>query len=212
MTSGMLPALIVLGLFAVLGALIPTRRRRSGRWNLAKPTRNRGTPFLDLSDHGDQLKAVEAAILKPKKPVNSEASRVLIQLEHITRQRPARRYRIFAEMSLGAFVATEGPRDRKEIGHLAWRAISAKRLDFLIIDGRGYPAVAIEYHGTGHHQEGGQAAARDAVKRRALEKAGIELVEIQANYDTHQSQLMVEHALDRYEGRADNTSALCAAP
>ena len=113
---------------------------------------------------------------------------------------------------MGAFVATEGPRDRKEIGQLAWRAISAKRLDFLIIDGRGFPAVAVEYHGTGHHQEGGQAAARDAVKRRALEKAGIEFVEIQVSYDTYQSRLMVERALDRYEGRADGASALRAAP
>ena len=212
MTGGLFPALFFLGILAALGALIPTRRRRSGSSNRAKRTRNGGAPYLDLSDHGDQLKAVEAAILKPKKPVNSEASRVLIQLEQITRQRPERRYRVFAEISLGAFVATEGPRDRKEIGQLAWRAISAKRLDFLIIDGRGFPAVAVEYHGTGHHQEGGQAAARDAVKRRALEKAGIEFVEIQVSYDTYQSRLMVERALDRYEGRADGASALRAAP
>lgn len=146
MTNGSMPALIILGIAAVLGAMTRKRRRRSGSWNRSTSTGTGGTPLLDLSDHGDQLKAVEAATLKPKKPVNTEVSRILIQLEQITRQRPVHGYRIFAQMSLGAFIATEGPGDRKEIGHLAWRAISAKRHDFLIIDGRGYPAVAIEYH------------------------------------------------------------------
>ena len=81
-------------------------------------------------------------------------------------------------------------------------AINSKRVDFLIIDTFGHPAAAVEYHGSGHHRQGGRAAARDAVKRRALEKAGIELVEIQATYDARQSQWMVEHALERYEKRA----------
>ncbi len=58
----------------------------------------------------------------------------------------------------------------------------------------------------------GQAAARDAVKRRALEKGGIELVEIQVSYDARQSQMMVEHALERYEKHAGSAAAIRAAP
>ena len=40
----------------------------------------------------------------------------------------------------------------------------------------------IEYHGTGHHQ--GTAAARDAVKKEALRKAGIGYHEVAAGHTT----------------------------
>ena len=41
---------------------------------------------------------------------------------------------------------------------------------------------ALEYQGTGHHQ--GNAAARDAVKKEALRKAGIEYHEVVAGHTT----------------------------
>ena len=41
---------------------------------------------------------------------------------------------------------------------------------------------AIEYQGTGHHQ--GSAAARDAVKKEALRKAGIGYHEVVAGHTT----------------------------
>lgn len=209
MTSGLLPILIGLGIAAIIAGLIPRRR---GSWK-RRPTASRSdSKFLDLSDPGDQLTAVEAAILKPRKPVNREASAVLRQLEHIVKTRATHHYRVFAEVSLGAFVTAEGSERRERAGRLAWMAINSKRVDFLIIDTFGDPAVAVEYHGTGHHQRGGRAAARDAVKRRALEKAGIELVEIQVSYDAKQSQMMVEHALERHEKRAENAPAARAAP
>lgn len=209
MTTGLLPIVTGLGIAAVIAGLIP-RKRRSRAWRPTASRKNAG--FLDLSDAGDQLKAVEAAVLKPRKPVNRQASTVLRQLEHLVKTRLNHHYRVFAEVSLGAFVTTESPEGEKRKGWQAWMAINSKRVDFLIIDTFGHPAVAVEYHGTGHHQEGGQAAARDAVKRRALEKAGVELVEIQASYDAKQSQMMVEHALERYEKRTERTAVVCAAP
>jgi len=45
-----------------------------------------------------------------------------------------------------------------------------------VIDASGKPKLAIEYHGSGHYQ--GNAEDRDAVKRLALKKAGIPLLEI----------------------------------
>lgn len=199
MIPGLLPIVIGVGFAALLGGLIPRRQTRARRRRVRSGADG---PFLDLSDPGDQLKAVEAAVFRPKKPVNREAAAVLRQLEHLVKTRAAHHYRVFAEVSLGAFVTTEG---QKREGWLAWRAINSKRVDFLIIDTFGHPAAAVEYHGSGHHLEGGQAAARDAVKRRALEKAGIELVEIQASYDATQSQWMVERALERYEKRASDS-------
>ncbi len=205
-TTGLLPTLIGLGLVAVLAGLIPKRKSRVRKPQTAPRTDG---AFLNLSDPGDQLKAVEAAVLRPKKPVNREASTVLRQLEHLVKTRATHHYRVFAEVSLGAFVTTEEAGSQARKGWLAWMAINSKRVDFLIIDTCGHPAVAIEYHGTGHHREGNQAAARDAVKRWALEKAGIELVEIQASYDATQSQMMVEHALKRYESHAETKAAAC---
>ena len=202
MMSGLLPAILVLGAAAALAALMPGQRDNARKWNRGTPVRKGAQiEFLDLSNHGDQLKAVEAAILKPRRPVNQAASVVLRQLEGIIRRRATRHYRVFAEVSLGAFVTADGPDGQERIGNLAWRSINSKRVDFLIIDQDGHPALAVEYHGAGHHHQGGHAAARDAVKRRALEKAGIELVEIQTVYDSEQSSMMVERALERYERR-----------
>ena len=42
----------------------------------------------------------------------------------------------------------------------------------------------IEYQGSGHHLSGGAAAARDAVKKEALRKAGIGYHEVVAGHTT----------------------------
>jgi very-short-patch-repair endonuclease len=200
-------ALIALVAAALLLSLAEGQRRRPRKWHRLTP-QGRDKTFLDLSDPGDQLKAVEAATVTPRKPVNYSASGVLKLLEALVADRRAHHYRVFAEVSMGAFLTTAAPKGHEHIGNLAFRSINSKRVDFLIIDTAGHPALAVEYHGAGHHQAGGRAAARDAVKRRALEKAGIELVEIQNSYDAMQSRVMVEHALERYEKRAPRSASV----
>jgi Protein of unknown function (DUF2726) len=54
--------------------------------------------------------------------------------------------------------------------------INSKRVDLLIVSRRGEPIVAIEYQGHGHYQ--GTAAARDAVKKEALRKAGVRYIAV----------------------------------
>ena len=53
----------------------------------------------------------------------------------------------------------------------AFNAINAKRVDFLLVHPDQRLRMAIEYQGQGHHQ--GAAAARDAVKKEALRRAGV---------------------------------------
>ncbi len=77
-------------------------------------------------------------------------------------------WRVFAQVSLGE-VLTCPDRD-------GFNAINAKRVDLLIADASFTPLAAIEYQGSGHHL--GKAAARDAVKKEALRKAGIGYIEI----------------------------------
>ena len=60
--------------------------------------------------------------------------------------------------------------------------INSKRVDLLLIDGDCKPLHAIEYQGRAHHQ--GTAAARDAVKKEALRRAGIGYYEVVADKTT----------------------------
>jgi hypothetical protein len=58
----------------------------------------------------------------------------------------------------------------------AYSAINSKRVDLLIVSCSGDPIAAIEYQGHGHYQ--GTAAARDAVKKEALRKAGVQYIAV----------------------------------
>lgn len=58
----------------------------------------------------------------------------------------------------------------------AFWAINSKRVDLLLVSAKGFPLAAIEYQGEGHYQ--GTAYARDAVKKAALQRAGVAYIEI----------------------------------
>ena len=69
--------------------------------------------------------------------------------------------------------------------------INSKRVDLLLVDADCRARHAIEYQGTGHQQ--GSAAARDAVKKEALRKAGIGYHEVVAGHTTPKElRLLVE--------------------
>ncbi|HJQ78301.1 MAG TPA: DUF2726 domain-containing protein [Lacipirellulaceae bacterium] len=75
--------------------------------------------------------------------------------------------RVFAQTSLGEIL--------KSSNEDAFRSINSKRVDILVVDRGGWPFLAVEYQGDGHYQ--GTAAARDAVKKEALRKAGVRYME-----------------------------------
>ena len=83
-------------------------------------------------------------------------------------------WQVMAQVSLGEFLASE---DRE-----AYACINSKRVDFALMDAECRVRHALEYQGNGHHQ--GSAAARDAVKKEALRKAGIGYHEIVAGHTT----------------------------
>ncbi|MEE4351017.1 MAG: DUF2726 domain-containing protein [Pacificimonas sp.] len=60
----------------------------------------------------------------------------------------------------------------------AYLAVNAKRCDLIVVDENWRPVAALEYQGSGHYQK--DAAARDAVKREALRRAGIGWIEVLA--------------------------------
>lgn len=77
-----------------------------------------------------------------------------------------------------------GPRIKSGVtGWAADLCINSKCVDLLLVDGACRARHAIEYQGSGHHL-GSDAAARDAVKKEALRKAGIGYDEVVAGKTT----------------------------
>ena len=85
-------------------------------------------------------------------------------------------WQVMAQVSLGEFISST---DKDAYG-----CVNSKRVDFALMDPAARVIHAIEYQGTGHHLEGGAAAARDAVKKEALRKAGIGYHEVVAGHTT----------------------------
>ncbi len=182
--------LVVLTIGGVIGILLETilnridREKRRAYWrgrNAAqrKPeARPRSsseavarTNSADLA--ADQLKAVMKARFKPRALLNRPEAQVFRALDRIVIARNPG-WQVMAQVSLGEFLASE---DKD-----AYLAVNSKRVDFALMDEDCRVRHALEYQGNGHHQ--GTAAARDAVKKEALRKAGIGYHEVVAGHTT----------------------------
>lgn len=152
----------------------------------------------DITSTDNQLRFIEDAALQPAVPINREAFKVFRTIESDLPNRGTR-YRLLAEVAMGAFIKTSRHHGTAAERKRAYSTYGSKRVDFLIIDPFGRPALVVEYHGSGHHQA--NASARDAVKKRALQKAGVELLEVYPHSDPHQYLQVLSHLLDRHESR-----------
>jgi hypothetical protein len=129
----------------------------------------------DVSDSENQLRFIRQTELHAVPPVNREASRVLYALaEWIDANRPG--WRMSFEVSMGAFIKTTNDTEDR-IEKAAFSSYNSKRVDFLLTDRFGQPMLVVEYHGSGHDLSD-DAADRMKVKRLALGRAKIPLVEI----------------------------------
>ena len=116
----------------------------------------------------DQLKAVMKARFTAQPLLNIPERRLLECIDKaLAELSPG--WRAMAQVSLGEVLRSEF----KD----AFMAINSKRVDLLIMDRDFRPLHAVEFQGTGHHL-GPETAARDAVKREALRRAGIGFVEV----------------------------------
>ena len=122
------------------------------------------------SDATMQLGKVIEAPFKARPLLNKPEQRLLAGLDHVIAEDAPAQWRAMAQVSLGEIVSSP---DKD-----AFLAVNSKRVDLLVIDGNCAPLFAIEYQGDGHHQ--GLAAARDAVKKEALRRAGIDYEEIKS--------------------------------
>jgi len=137
-------------------------------------------------DASDQLRIVMGADFTTRPVLNRGEARVFRELDRMVIGRnPA--WQVMAQVSLGEILSCK---DRE-----AYRCINSKRVDLLLMDGDCQPRHAIEYRGRGHHQSA--AAARDAVKKEALRRAGIGYHEVVAGHTTPaELRRLVERLVD----------------
>lgn len=122
---------------------------------------------LNMVDYSQQLMAVESSSFERQQIMNRTEYRVFKVLE--TEVASAKKgYRVFVQIPLGEILKAQQ--------EIARRSINSKRVDAVVVDRAGWPIVAIECQGSGHYQN--NAAARDAVKREALRKAGVRYLEV----------------------------------
>jgi len=175
-----------IGLFYVViyrtnGALPAARPRRVYR----KPSRFAKEPAPDLTLAAQQLSAVMAAPFEKQKVLSWPEYKVFSIIEDVA-VTARRGHRVYAQTSLGEILSS--PSDD------AFRSINSKRVDILVVDCRGWPALAVEYQGNGHYQ--GSAAARDAIKREALRKAGVRYLEVFEDNSPEQIRSVVREHLE----------------
>ena len=140
------------------------RRRRWGRDEGVVPFKWEDAPVTDAAE---QLRLVMGAEFEKRPLLSRSEAQVLYAAERAVNTADLN-WRVMAQVSLGEVLACRDAR--------AYSAINSKRVDLLIVSRRGDPIVAIEYQGHGHYQ--GTAAARDAVKKEALRKAGVRYIEV----------------------------------
>jgi hypothetical protein len=127
-----------------------------------------------------------------KRLLNKPEYGLLRQLETLVQRAPGG-YRLFAQVSYGAFLEATSRHDLEETRKAAEHAPIRKRADFLIIDRYGNPVAVLEYQGDGHYQ--GNAHDRDQAKRIACHRAGIPFIEVPAEGLTCGQRLDLEQRL-----------------
>ncbi|RAK57023.1 DUF2726 domain-containing protein [Phenylobacterium deserti] len=170
---------VALAFFAGQQLKLPFTRRahRRGPWPARKGGLQPGAANLRavetptrpaIADGPEQLRIVSEAKFEIQPLLNKGEVRWLYTAEKFVADRNLG-WRVMAQVSLGEILSTPDK--------AAYAAINSKRADLLIVDQRGHALAAIEHQGEGHYTSS-TTAARDAVKREALRKAGVRFIEM----------------------------------
>jgi hypothetical protein len=138
-------------------------------------------------DAADQLRIVMGASFTIQPLLNKSEARVFKELDRLVIScNPG--WQVMAQVSLGEILRSKDAD--------AYRCINSKRVDLLLVDEDCQPRYALEYQGGAHYH--GTAAARDAVKKEALRRAGIGYHEVIAGHTTpSELRRLVERLVDK---------------
>lgn len=173
--------LVLLGVGAVIGVAVERytaaidREKRKAWWRGRNSARSNAAPLRAKAPSGasvdiasEQLRLVMKSDFTAQRLLNKSERYLLTKIDQFLAEDHAG-WRSMAQVSLGEIVQSQ---DKD-----AYLAINSKRVDLLIVDSDCQPIGAIEYQGTGHHL-GRETAARDAIKKEALRRAGIGYIEV----------------------------------
>lgn len=149
--------------------------RRKNAWRWQKKGGRGSSPAVqaDKKDAADQLRAVMKADFTIQPLLNKSETRLFKELDRLVLARHPE-WQVMAQVSLGEILRCKDSD--------AYGCINSKRVDLLVVDENCNAIAAIEYQGDGHYLT--DAAARDAVKKEALRKAGIGYHEVVAGHTT----------------------------
>jgi hypothetical protein len=139
-------------------------------------------------DAADQLRTVMRADFKAQRLLNKSETRLFNAIDKwVIELRPG--WQVMAQVSLGEILQCKD--------NDAYACINSKRVDLLIVDDECRPLHAIEYQGGGHYKGAHHTAARDAVKKEALRRAGIGYVEVVAGDTPAELKRVVERLVQK---------------
>lgn len=192
---------IVLGAGAALGIAVErfvealNRAERRAYWKGRNAARKRsGAPGAGGAQGGaalaaEQLRTVMQASFRAR-PLMNRSERRLLGVVDAALAAESPGWRAMGQVSLGEILSSPDK--------AAYFAINSKRVDLLIVDADCRPLHAVEFQGAGHHT-GKTAAARDAVKKEALRRAGIGYVEVVTGDTPAEVREMVRKLAGRVE-------------
>jgi hypothetical protein len=174
--------------------------RRKNEWRWKQKGQAKAGPWTPKPDRvpekamdaADQLRTVMKAEFKAQPLLNKSEARLFKAMDKmVLGMRPD--WQVMAQVSLGEILRCE---DSK-----AYACINSKRVDLLIVDEDCRPLHAIEYQGGAHFKGAHATAARDAVKKEALRRAGIGYHEVTGGHTTQSDlQSLIEKLIGRSAG------------
>lgn len=174
--------LLVAVLARSAGLTFPRRRRsRPVSWPRpapAPPPPKHPPPPADPFDARAQYLATLSCGYERIPVLNGSEARYLPALEAAV-QAHGRGARLPLQLPLGEVLRPVAVAGRDETAKAGFHAINAKRVDFAVVDARGLLLAAVEYQGSGHNLS--SPAFRDGIKRAALDRAGVPLIEVAAD-------------------------------
>lgn len=140
-----------------------------------------------ITTAADQLRIVMTADFVARPLLNQGERRLLSVLDKALEDNSPG-WRAMGQVSLGEILGSSN--------EAAFLAVNSKRVDLLIVDADCRPLHAIEMQGKGHHLSD-NTAARDAVKREALRRAGIGYLEVVSGDTPAEVRAMIRKLVER---------------
>lgn len=137
-------------------------------------------PTIDMTDPNKQFEYISRVEFEPLPLLNKSEYRVLLHLEAAVKEVQSG-FRVMAQTNMGEIIRPKRNSAASRDLDGAFASINSKRLDFVVINQRGFPVLAVEYHGRGHFHA--KTFMRDAVKREVLRKSNIQFLEISADFE-----------------------------